>query len=162
MTKYLIIISAFSLIFKWRSCISAKFITISYIPTYNKYRAQTLQLVIHFFPSPRWLILVVTFDFDMFCFCFFRLLTLFRMKKRFRDVFGVTVILMPRLISAVVVLYLIYYFFAIIGMECFGHLSLENCCKNTTVEQFYANDTGNNYQISMKCPSLIGILGREF
>ena len=98
-------------------------------------------LLIHFFP--RWLILGVTFDFDMFCFCFFRLLTLFRMKKRFRDVFGVTVILMPRLISAVVVLYLIYYFFAIIGMECFGHLSLENCCKNTTVEQFYANDSGN-------------------
>jgi hypothetical protein len=77
------------------------------------------------------------------CFLFFfRLLTLFRMKKRFRDVFGVTVILMPRLISAVVVLNLIYYFFAIIGMECFGHLSLYNCCKNTTVEQFYANDTG--------------------
>lgn len=77
-----------------------------------------------------------------------RLLTLFRMKKRFRDVFGVTVILMPRLISAVVVLYLIYYFFAIIGMECFGHLSLENCCKNTTVEQFYANDSGEYYYLN--------------
>ena len=75
-------------------------------------------------------------------FSFFRLLTLFRMKRRFRDVFGVTIILLPRLISAIIVLYLIYYFFAIIGMECFGKLELINCCKNSTVEQFYKNDTG--------------------
>ena len=66
-----------------------------------------------------------------------RLLTLFRMKKRFRDVFGTTVILMPRLFSAVVVLLLLYYFFAIIGMECFHGLKLINCCVNTSVEQFY-------------------------
>ena len=64
------------------------------------------------------------------------------MKRRFRDVFGVTIILLPRLISAIIVLYLIYYFFAIIGMECFGKLELINCCKNSTVEQFYKNDTG--------------------
>ena len=47
-----------------------------------------------------------------------RLLTLFRMKKRFRDVFGTAVILIPRLTSAINVLLLIYYFFAIIGMDC--------------------------------------------
>merc|ERR1711963_500998 len=66
-----------------------------------------------------------------------RLLTLFRMKKRFRDVFGTAVILMPRLISAVIVLLLIYYFFAIIGLELFGTLDLKNCCQNSSVEQYY-------------------------
>jgi len=70
------------------------------------------------------------------------------MKRRFRDVFGVTVILLPRLISAVIVLDLIYYFFAIIGMECFGKLELINCCKNSTVEQFYKNDTGSYYYLN--------------
>lgn len=70
------------------------------------------------------------------------------MKKRFRDVFGTAVILMPRLISAANVLLLIYYFFAIIGMECFGGMDLKNCCVNTTVEQFYSYENGsstNNY-----------------
>jgi len=66
-----------------------------------------------------------------------RLLTLFRMKRRFRDVFGTAVILMPRLISAVIVLLLIYYFFAIIGLELFGTLDLKNCCQNSSVEQYY-------------------------
>ena len=74
------------------------------------------------------------------------------MKRRFRDVFGTAVILMPRLISALIVLLLTYYFFAIIGMECFGHMDLIDCCKNTSMEQYYraGNDTGyyylNNFQ----------------
>jgi two pore calcium channel protein 1 len=50
------------------------------------------------------------------------------MKKRFRDVFGTAVILIPRLTSAINVLLLIYYFFAIIGMECFHDVELQNCC----------------------------------
>lgn len=58
-----------------------------------------------------------------------RLLTLFRMKRRFRDVFGTAVILGPRLLSAVIVLMLTYYFFAIIGMECFHNVELYECCK---------------------------------
>ena len=68
-----------------------------------------------------------------------RLITLFRMKKRFRDVFGTAVILMPRLTSAAIVLLLTYYFFGIIGMECFAGAKhkLKNCCVNTTVEQYY-------------------------
>jgi len=73
-----------------------------------------------------------------------RLLTLFRMKRRFRDVFGTAVILMPRLLSAVIVLLLIYYFFAIIGMECFGPMDLKNCCINTTVEQYYKYENGSD------------------
>ena len=58
-----------------------------------------------------------------------RLLTLFRMKRRFRDVFGTAVILYPRLVSAMIVLLLTYYFFAIIGMECFHNVVLFECCK---------------------------------
>jgi len=72
------------------------------------------------------------------------------MKKRFRDVFGTAVILMPRLTSAAIVLLLTYYFFGIIGMECFKGLEskLKNCCVNTTVEEFYryeVNSTQNDY-----------------
>ena len=79
-----------------------------------------------------------------------RLITLFRMKKRFRDVFGTAVILFPRLTSAAIVLLLTYYFFGIIGMECFKNLEpkLRNCCVNTTVEEFYRyepNSTQNAY-----------------
>ena len=66
------------------------------------------------------------------------------MKRRFRDVFGVTVILLPRLVSAVIVLLLIYYFFAIIGLEIFGNMDLKNCCVNSTVEQFYSYTNGSN------------------
>lgn len=73
-----------------------------------------------------------------------RLLTLFRMKKRFRDVFGTAVILLPRLTSAVIVLLLIYYFFAIIGMELFHGVQLKDCCHNSTVEQFYKYEEGSN------------------
>lgn len=51
------------------------------------------------------------------------------MKRRFRDVFGTAVILGPRLVSAVLVLLLTYYFFAIIGMECFHNVVLFECCK---------------------------------
>ena len=71
-----------------------------------------------------------------------RLITLFRMKKRFRDVFGTAVILMPRLTSAAIVLLLTYYFFGVIGMECFKHSEhkLKNCCVNSTVEQYYKDD----------------------
>lgn len=66
------------------------------------------------------------------------------MKKRFRDVFGTAVILLPRLMSAVIVLLLTYYFFAIIGMEVFGDLNLQDCCINSTVEQFYSYVNGSN------------------
>ncbi len=77
-----------------------------------------------------------------------RLLTLFRMKRRFRDVFGTAVILYPRLISAIIVLLLTYYFFAIIGMECFHAVKLYDCCKNSSVESFFnyeEDSVGNLY-----------------
>jgi len=66
-----------------------------------------------------------------------RVLRLFRMKKRFRDVFGTAVILLPHLVSTVIVLLLLYYFFAIIGLELFSSYNLLNCCKGTAIEPFY-------------------------
>jgi len=66
-----------------------------------------------------------------------RVLRLFRMKKRFRDVFGTAVILLPHLVSTVIVLQLLYYFFAIIGLELFSSYDLLNCCKGSPIESFY-------------------------
>jgi len=68
-----------------------------------------------------------------------RVLRLFRMKKRFRDVFGTAVILFPHLVSTVIVLLLLYYFFAIIGLELFSSYNLLNCCKGTPIEPFYSH-----------------------
>lgn len=39
--------------------------------------------------------------------------------------------------STAIVMMVMYYFFAIIGMELFSHYKLKNCCVNTTVEDFY-------------------------
>ncbi|XP_033198710.1 two pore segment channel 1 isoform X1 [Bombus vancouverensis nearcticus] len=66
-----------------------------------------------------------------------RLLRLFKVKKRYRDVFGTLVILTPLMSSTAVVMLVLYYFFAIIGMELFAGYNMRNCCKNTTVEDFY-------------------------
>lgn len=77
-----------------------------------------------------------------------RLLRLFKVKKRFRDVFGTFVILLPRLNSALIILFLVYYFFGVIGVEIFSKYDLTNCCENTTVETFYyvgVNDSGLGY-----------------
>ncbi|XP_063610865.1 two pore channel protein 1-like isoform X1 [Penaeus indicus] len=74
-----------------------------------------------------------------------RLLRLFRMRKRYRDVFQTLVILLPRVMSAIVVIIITYYFFAIIGMELFSQYDMKNCCINTTVEQFYKDDNTTVY-----------------
>jgi len=77
-----------------------------------------------------------------------RLLRLFKMKKRFRDVFGTFVILLPRLNCAAIVLIFVYYFYGIIGLELFHRVQLRNCCKNTTVEPYYNyndNSSGIGY-----------------
>merc|ERR1719186_515742 len=66
-----------------------------------------------------------------------RVLRLFKVKKRFRDVFGTALILLPHLVSTVIVLQLLYYFFAIIGLELFSSYDLTNCCKGLSIESFY-------------------------
>ena len=76
-----------------------------------------------------------------------RLLRLFKMKKRFRDVFGTFVILLPRLNSAIIIIFLVYYFFGVIGVEVFSPYTndLVNCCKNTTVSDFFSNESFSYY-----------------
>ncbi|XP_028167785.1 two pore calcium channel protein 1-like, partial [Ostrinia furnacalis] len=66
-----------------------------------------------------------------------RLMRLYKLKKRYRDVFGTLVLLSPLMSSAGCVMLVVYYFFAIIGMELFSQYNLRNCCANTTVEDFY-------------------------
>ncbi|KAK4878004.1 hypothetical protein RN001_010510 [Aquatica leii] len=66
-----------------------------------------------------------------------RLLRLFKLKKRYRDIFGTVVLLSPLMLSTSIVMLVMYYFFAIIGMELFSQYDLRNCCVNSTVEDFY-------------------------
>ncbi|XP_053616842.1 two pore channel protein 1-like isoform X2 [Plodia interpunctella] len=66
-----------------------------------------------------------------------RLMRLYKMKKRYRDVFGTLVLLSPLMSSAGCVMLVMYFFFAVIGMELFSSYDLKNCCVNTTVEDFY-------------------------
>ncbi|XP_048482416.1 two pore channel protein 1 isoform X2 [Plutella xylostella] len=66
-----------------------------------------------------------------------RLMRLYKLKKRYRDVFGTLVLLTPLMSSAGCVMLVMYYFFAILGMELFAPYDLRNCCVNTTVEDFY-------------------------
>ncbi|KAL0868052.1 hypothetical protein ABMA27_008699 [Loxostege sticticalis] len=66
-----------------------------------------------------------------------RLMRLYKLKKRYRDVFGTLVLLSPLMSSAGCVMLVMYYFFAIVGMELFAQHDLRNCCVNTTVEDFY-------------------------
>jgi two pore calcium channel protein 1 len=58
-----------------------------------------------------------------------RTLRLFKIKKRYRDVFGTLVILLPQMCSTAIVMLVLYYFFAIIGMELFAGYDMRNCCK---------------------------------
>lgn len=58
-----------------------------------------------------------------------RLLRLFKLKKRYRDIFGTVVILSPLMCSTAIVMLVMYYFFAIIGMELFSQYDMRNCCK---------------------------------
>ena len=53
---------------------------------------------------------------------------LYKLKKRYRDVFGTLVLLSPLMSSAGCVMLVMYYFFAIIGMELFAGYDLRNCC----------------------------------
>jgi len=68
-----------------------------------------------------------------------RLIRLFKLKKRYRNVFGTLFILVPPMTSVAIVMMLLYYFFAIIGMEIFGKVTLRNCCNGTIYEDYYSD-----------------------
>ena len=59
------------------------------------------------------------------------------MKKRYRDVFGTLVILTPLMSSTAVVMLVLYYFFAIIGMELFAGYNMRNCCKYVQIHELF-------------------------
>ncbi|XP_066018881.1 two pore channel protein 1 isoform X2 [Pocillopora verrucosa] len=66
-----------------------------------------------------------------------RLLLLFKLKERYRDLFETIGVLLPRMARVAVVILLMYYSFGIIGIECFSGLELKDCCVNTSWEGEY-------------------------
>lgn len=72
-----------------------------------------------------------------------RLMRLFEFKRRYRDIWQtLTYIMMKRFVSMTCVVMILYYFFAILGMELLGQYDLRNCCKNTSLEsQFKFDDS---------------------
>ncbi|CAH1802030.1 unnamed protein product [Owenia fusiformis] len=76
----------------------------------------------------------------------FRLLRLFKMKARYRDVLGTLFILLSQMMSLALAMILLYYFFAIVGMELFSKYDLRDCCKNTSVEDNYRYDNNSVFQ----------------
>lgn len=81
-----------------------------------------------------------------------RVMRLFEYKRRYKDIWQtLTYILLKRFVSMTCVVMILYYFFAIIGMELLGDYDLRNCCKNTSLEsQFkYDNSTeGAKYYLN--------------
>lgn len=64
-----------------------------------------------------------------------RLVRRFEFKRRYKDLWQtLTYILLKRFVSMVCVVMILYYFFAIIGMELMSDYKLIDCCKNTTNE----------------------------
>ena len=55
-------------------------------------------------------------------------------------------IIIKRFSDLILVVIILYYFFAIIAMECFGGYNLQNCCHNTTIENYFkTNGTTTSY-----------------
>lgn len=74
-----------------------------------------------------------------------RVMRLFEFKRRYRDIWQtLTYILLKRFVSMTCVVMILYYFFAIIGMELLGHYDLRNCCKNTSLESQFNYDNSTN------------------
>ncbi|XP_005089220.2 two pore calcium channel protein 1 [Aplysia californica] len=72
----------------------------------------------------------------------FRLLRLFKIKERYRDVLGTLFVLFAKLFSLAICIIIVFYFYAIVGMEVFFHYDLTDCCKNSSVEDYYAFKNG--------------------
>ena len=67
-----------------------------------------------------------------------RLLELLQQKRRFKDIMGAFImIIVKRFVNLSIVVLIVYYMYAILGMELFSTYNLQNCCKNTSIEQFF-------------------------
>ncbi|KAK4010715.1 two pore calcium channel protein 1 [Daphnia magna] len=73
-----------------------------------------------------------------------RILRVFKLRKRYRDVFGTIFILGQRLLCAGIVFLILYYAYSIVGMELFAEYDLTNCCKNSTVEANFRFENGSS------------------
>ena len=86
---------------------------------------------------------LIAFTFDLpFAFVYIlrsvRLLKLFELKRFYRDLMGPFMfILLKRFISVFIVVLIVYYLFAIIGMEFFSDIDLTDCCKGTELEPYF-------------------------
>ncbi|KAM9329594.1 two pore channel protein 1 [Gastrophryne carolinensis] len=66
-----------------------------------------------------------------------QVLTLFKLKKRYRTVLDTMFELLPRMASLGLTLLIFYYSFSIVGMEFFSGVLHPNCCKDSTVAESY-------------------------
>ena len=67
--------------------------------------------------------------------------------------FATVFVLLPTMASVGTVLLLLYYFYAIIGMEAFASATqtkLTDCCNGSIVENNYKNNTG--YEVKSNLP----------
>ena len=76
---------------------------------------------------------------SLFSFRALRLIDLLRSSvTRYREILGpFAFIIIKRFMSVTLVVLIVYYFFAIIAMECFGGYDMRGCCKNTSIQTYY-------------------------
>ncbi|KAH9406188.1 Two pore calcium channel protein 1 [Tyrophagus putrescentiae] len=68
---------------------------------------------------------------------------------RYRDILGpFAFIIFKRFTSVMLVVLIVYYFFAIIAMELFGGYELRDCCRNSTIEAYYQEGSGLFYYLN--------------
>ena len=74
-----------------------------------------------------------------------RVLRLFKIKARFRQVLGSIVVLVPKLVSFLVALGTVFYAFSIIGIECFAGTITTPCpnCSDQS-KDYYSNATSTD------------------
>uniref|UniRef100_UPI00358DF891 two pore channel protein 1 n=1 Tax=Myxine glutinosa TaxID=7769 RepID=UPI00358DF891 len=66
-----------------------------------------------------------------------RLLRIFKVKKRFREVLGTMFELFPRMASLALTLMVFYYSFGIVGMEFFAGVLYPGCCNESSVAAYF-------------------------
>lgn len=80
------------------------------------------------------------------CFRPLKLIRLLKLKRRYRDIMNTLLVLTPRLLSVGLLLLVIYYFFAVMGMEFFAHDVYPGCCNTSWygIGQLYAGPANSS------------------
>ncbi|XP_036385875.1 two pore calcium channel protein 1-like [Megalops cyprinoides] len=90
-------------------------------------------------------LVAVAFDMEPFYFVVvlrpLQLLRLFKIKQTYRNVLDTMLELLPRMASVGLTLIILYYSFAIVGMEFFANVIYPNCCNTSTVADSYRQIT---------------------